>query len=209
MTLSVPALMSGPIRGPGRNRGNQSILRVRRSGGAEAAERNRREGAVHPQSVVHVFLGASAAARPAKRRLWARPRRRSGRVSLMSTPRVTTPGGQTMSGDGHGAPRKQRVDWCDHEGRRGPSLRRFNSVGLLTACGESRSSHTAATTTTRRADASYPTRGVHVINLNLSTTPDGTPYRDLNRNGITDPFDDPRKTPEEGTDASLSTGPQS
>lgn len=36
--------------------------------------------------------------------------------------------------------------------------------------------------------------------LNLSTAPDAVLYRDLNKNGIMDPFEDPRKTPEERTE---------
>lgn len=38
----------------------------------------------------------------------------------------------------------------------------------------------------------------------LSATPDGTRYRDLNRNGVMDPFEDPRLGPEERTEDLLS-----
>ena len=39
-----------------------------------------------------------------------------------------------------------------------------------------------------------------MADLNLSTSSDGTRYRDLNRNGVMDPFEDPRLTPEERTE---------
>ncbi|MHC6592780.1 glycoside hydrolase family 3 protein [Arthrobacter sp. C152] len=39
-----------------------------------------------------------------------------------------------------------------------------------------------------------------MTHLKLATTPDGIQYRDLNGNGIMDPFEDPRRTPEERTE---------
>jgi beta-glucosidase len=39
-----------------------------------------------------------------------------------------------------------------------------------------------------------------MTDLHLSTAPDGTLYRDLNGNGIMEPFEDPRRTPEERTE---------
>ena len=39
-----------------------------------------------------------------------------------------------------------------------------------------------------------------MTDLHLTTAPDGTVYRDLNGNGVRDPFEDPRRTPEERTE---------